>query len=258
MGYEIIYHYKESLSPGEYSEEIKQKTVKVGNAQEDIPLEGAAAKVMAQLARRNILIVEVEIYEFTKKKLSYKETDDGILIKNKKFRFDDGPVCVGTSSAEEDDLAEMLENPEMKTKLLALLNGTQTASAPTHVGAPRQQAPSLNGRRPKRMEVFDPDERNLAVAQSRGYRFKVGKAYPVLEEITRGMPPVSTTDYVTINDLGREVTVPAEFFMMQTAGLRYDGLVDDGRNGRPADIDIWGRTPTMESIDTMPDIRTRG
>lgn len=260
MGYEIIYHYKESLGGGEYSEEVKEKTVKVGNANDDIPLEAAAAKVMAQLARRNILITDVEIYEFTKKKLSYKETDDGIVIKNKKFRFDDGPVCVGTSD-EESELAELLENPDMKSRLLSLLQQSNgIASAPTHtstaIARPQNpaQALALSGRRPKRMEIFDPDPRNHAIAQSRGLRFTVGKAYPVLEERQKGVPPVTTTDYVTIDDRGRETTVAAEYFVVKTAGLRYDGLVDDGR-APSGDIDLWGNTNVVGNLDDMPDLR---
>ena len=95
MGYEVIFHYKEeekSPQNGDrsYSEEEKIKKIKVGNLEDDTPIEAVAGKIFAQLARRNILVIDVEIYEFTKKKLNYKETDDGFLIKNKKFRFDDG------------------------------------------------------------------------------------------------------------------------------------------------------------------------
>ncbi|NDD55035.1 hypothetical protein EBZ39_14430, partial [bacterium] len=65
MGYEILYRYKEALEkPGAYGEEVKTKSVKVGKVTDEIGLDVVAGKVMSQLARRNILIVDVEIYEY--------------------------------------------------------------------------------------------------------------------------------------------------------------------------------------------------
>lgn len=91
--YEITFHYYEEIRRGEYNrDESKSRTIKVGTPEEDTPLETAASKIISQMARRNILVHDVEIYEFTKKKLSFKETPDGISIKNKKFKFDDGPT----------------------------------------------------------------------------------------------------------------------------------------------------------------------
>src|SRR5690606_33375022 len=93
LGFEITLKFHEEISKGEYNkDELKTKTTKVGGPLEDVPIEVLAGKVIAQLARRNILVVDVEIYEITKKKISFKETSDGILIKNKKFRFDDGAL----------------------------------------------------------------------------------------------------------------------------------------------------------------------
>ena len=86
MGYELVFYFHKEISKGEYNkEEVKKKSVKVGSPYEEVPLETVAGKIIAQLARRNILVVDVDIFELTKKKLSYKETSDGILIKNKKF-----------------------------------------------------------------------------------------------------------------------------------------------------------------------------
>ena len=63
MGYEVVFSYKEATgNPGEYSDEVKKKTAKIGKTTEEISLDALAGKVMSQLARRNILIVDVEIY----------------------------------------------------------------------------------------------------------------------------------------------------------------------------------------------------
>ena len=92
MGYELIFHYKEAESPGVYKDEIKNKSYKIGKVTEDVGLDVLAGKILAQLARRSILIVDVEIYEYAKKKLNYRETNDGIVLKNKKFSFDSGVI----------------------------------------------------------------------------------------------------------------------------------------------------------------------
>ena len=102
MGYELTYHFREEVSKGEYSEEVKTKTIKIGTPEDDMPLDAAAGKIMSMLARRNILLEDVTIYEFTKKHLSFKMADDGILIKNKKFKFDDGPMMIGEVVAPEE------------------------------------------------------------------------------------------------------------------------------------------------------------
>ena len=95
MGYEVKYFYKEETEvKGQYSDEIKEKKVKIGDPWEEVPLEVVAGKVMAQLAKRNIFVTDVEIYRLAKEKISYRNTEDGIVIKNKKFRYDDGPAAV--------------------------------------------------------------------------------------------------------------------------------------------------------------------
>ena len=126
LGFEITLKFHEEISKGEYNkDELKTKTTKVGGPLEDVPIEVLAGKVIAQLARRNILVVDVEIHEITKKKISFKETADGILIKNKKFRFDDGALI--TTSVESEETPQELipvaatDSNEVSQLLMTLL-----------------------------------------------------------------------------------------------------------------------------------------
>jgi len=48
---------------------------------EEVPVEKLASAVMMQLARRDIMVFNVEISEFIKRKVSFKETKGGVLIK---------------------------------------------------------------------------------------------------------------------------------------------------------------------------------
>lgn len=260
MGYEVIYHYRELLdSPGEYDEEIKSRKVKIGQAYEDTPLEALASKIMAQLARRNILIVDVEIFEFTKKRLSYKESEDGILIKNKKFKFDDGPVVEGVEAVNTDDPAAMLSallqaNP-------GLLNTLQQNVAQQGIShnPPSQINVSENvasgPRLAKRWEVFSPEMMLEHRAKQANMKFTKGKKYPIFEEIQKGVPPLTTTFYITTDDTGKEQEVGAEYFIPNIPGrLSYeDEMVGGPEND---DIDLWGGVRAAhEYIEDMPDIR---
>jgi hypothetical protein len=118
MGFEITYYYKEATEvAGTYEEEVLMKTSKIGKFDEDVSLDILAGKIMAQLARRNILIVDIEIFEYTKKKINYKETDSGILIKNKKFSFDSGAMVTATAEEDDEELTSILENKDLLEKI---------------------------------------------------------------------------------------------------------------------------------------------
>ncbi|MFX7870853.1 hypothetical protein ABTK02_23060, partial [Acinetobacter baumannii] len=56
--------------------------------------------VKSQLARRDILVTEVDVYEFVKKKVKFKEVKGGFIIKDKKFMMDQSH---GVPVASEDD-----------------------------------------------------------------------------------------------------------------------------------------------------------
>ncbi|NDD59404.1 MAG: hypothetical protein EBZ47_09235, partial [Chlamydiae bacterium] len=68
MGFEVYYHFNEKVE-GSY-EKSDPKTFKrvVGDPLEDIPLDRLASSITAQLARRDIFISDIEIYEITKKR----------------------------------------------------------------------------------------------------------------------------------------------------------------------------------------------
>ena len=88
MGYEIKYIYHPRNPNRGYDTEIRnEKVVKVGKPFDDTPLDKCAAAILAQLARRDIWVVDVEVSELVKKKISFKESKDGqgIVLKNKRF-----------------------------------------------------------------------------------------------------------------------------------------------------------------------------
>lgn len=242
MGYEIVYKYKEATdAPGVYSEEIKERSVKIGKVTDDVGLDALAAKVMTQLARRNILIVDVEIYEYAKKKVSYRETPTGIVIKNKKFSFDSGSVVETGDFDEETQPAEEFKPIPSPSKELA--DRSCPIAQKVNIAA--------QSRRPIRHEMFEPEPLALHKAKQKGLRFTVGKRYPIFSEDSFG----GTITYNTKDDGGKEVNVSAEYFVAMGSGLMQqdDGPTYVGAENQREEINLWRG---YEQVD-MPDIRRK-
>lgn len=241
MGYEVVFSYKESGDkPGEYSEEVKKKTCRIGKTTEEVPLEDLAGRIMSQLARRNILIVDVEIYEYAKKKLSYRESSDGIVIKNKKFGFASGGVVEveGFGDADEDEDFKPIPSPSKE-----LADKSCPVAAAKNLAKPHRRA--------LRHEAYEPEPLAEFKAKQKGLKFTVGKKYPIYSESSMG----TTIVYKTTDDSGRDVDVSSEYFVALGAGLleQDEGPRYVGAEDRKEEINLWGN---FESSD-MPDIRRK-
>lgn len=238
MGYEIIFHYKEATEkPGFYSEEIKNKTYKIGKVTEEIGLDVLAGKIMAQLARRNILIVDLEIYEYAKKKISYRETSDGIVLKNKKFSFDSGVVTT------TDDFEDEVEVEQQEFKPIP---------SPSKELADKSCPVIKNlARRALRHEIYEPEPMGDFKAKQKGLKFTMGKKYPIYSENSIG----TTIVYKTTDDSGKDVDVSSEYFIAIGTGISQndDGPTYVGAENQNEEINLWGR---YEQVD-MPEIRRR-
>jgi hypothetical protein len=242
MGFEITYFYKEADEfPGVYKEEILSKTSKVGKFEEDVPLENLAGKIIAQLARRNILIVDIEIYEYTKKKISYKQTDTGISIRNKKFNFEAGAV-VSSDSEDDEELSRILENEELVDKIKKVLSPSCSNSNSNVATKP------LNSKRVLRYEIYEPELLTKSKIEQRGYKFTVGKKYPIYSEIKKGI----VINYITKDDTGREVEVGSDCFVIPPVGLSFNDESPQYYGAQNSEFDLWKNIKTEE---VMPDIR---
>jgi hypothetical protein len=278
MGYEVVYYYHEEIEKGEYNkDETKSKTVDVGSPYDDVSLDVLAGKVMALLARRNILVVNVEIFEFRRKKISFKESNDGIVIKNRKFKFDDGTRLKGEDLL--DDPMEQLKallaaNPELASSLnmpIQQPHEMQQNDAPTlqasgdvaqvtvDLDQPVEQTnlapPSFTPNKPvSRYELFNPVIPGLAKdALSRGWKFTMGKKYPIYDE---KLAPTAQAGmlYTTIDDDGIKRVMSDKFFTPEVANLSRDFESETftpatGQGGDPR-LD-WGPPADVE----MPEVR---
>jgi hypothetical protein len=236
MGFEIKYLYHERLEAGGYNkDETKEMKRKVGEAHDDVPLEKVATAVMQQLARRDIWVVGVEIAEFTKKKITFRETDGGIVIKNKKYLLDQ----TGLGGITVQDV------PEPGQPRVPAVHPHQLPSVAA--------APTPG--RPQRKVMFMPSRIDLAKREmaKTGARLSVEKEYVVVHQF----PSPSGVGLLcrVVDDRGQEVDLSDEFFVPAQMNLYADKELGFSKTARQSD----GGTLNWQGAydDQIPDIRGR-
>lgn len=243
MGFEILYKYHEKLEDGGYNkEEEKEMKRKVGKAYDDVPLSKLAVSVLGQLARRDIWVTDVEVYEYKKQKISFRESKNGIVIKNKKFSYD---TADGAELIEEDEYTQpqqMMVYPHQKPQVHQ--NGAMVPVDPTKPEA------SLKNLRPVKIVEVDPDVAVVREIEQKKLKFTVGKKYPVYK-VKEGLT-LGTWIYSMIDDLGRDIhDIQDKYFCAPNAVYVNDNAIDGFENGKE-------NAPKLmfegERDDGMPDL----
>jgi len=249
MGYEVVYKFHDKLPDGSYNyEESKTFKKKVGDPFEDISLEQLASAIMAQLARRDIWIIGVEAFEFAKKQINFKETKGGIVLKNKKFLFDNG--CSIASVVEEE------LNEQSCKSTISGNSGKYPHEIQSNL---REQSNSQNQqnligkRRPIDNCTFLPELNQIPEIKQKNFKLTVEKQYPVYEK------KMSMTGefYLVVDDAGKSQFVPGEYFVPAKITLVGDKEVNFSASSTPKESSnlYWGGA-VMDS--SMPDLRGRG
>jgi len=249
MGYEVkyLYHNKKEDGGGYDRESTEEIVKKIGDPFDDVPLEKLAAAILMQMARRDIWVVDVKITELKKQEIAFKESTDGIVLKNKKFTLDSIAGALESSA----QVPQQVQVPQMPQAALTPQQiheqlhaaDPRTAAASAGVGAPisvnpqqpqqpqQPQMPEpaegipvpadLQGKVPIKAEVFDPEPDMLQAGMVKG-KLTPGKKYPIFEErrdpreSTQGPLPIL---YITIDDNGRKAVVPEPCFRPAGGGL---------------------------------------
>lgn len=232
MGFEVIYKYHEKDKSGNYNkDEVKEMKKKIGDAYEDVSLEKLASVIMSQLARRDVWVLpDVEIYEYKKVKVNFRETKGGIVIKNKKFELDTNSNIIVHEFTEG-------QPPTYNGAMLpALPNNKVNLVGPQG--------------RPIKWVALDPGDQNLAKVKGSGLAFLPDKRYPVFTEMPHPKH-FGTMIYTMLDENKREVTVTDEYF------LNADQKLVQGFNST-VDRDTQTKLSFGEhEKDSMPDIRGR-
>lgn len=269
--------------------------VSVGKQWDDVDLDEVAKSVFGQMAKRNILIIDADIFEYTKKKVSFKMKDDGISIKNRKFSYD----ITGAIKSEDENVnltqMQQITNPAICTQSVVVndtthpheflsqqkqlvavsSNGTQDIShLPSEVQAEikqmrvqnkqvsnppdRLRPGSTTSGTPLRYEIYDPHPDVLVQARQKGLAFTLNKKYPIFEEKAAPGSIFHGMLYVTEDDNGKRILLNDKHFVPQQ-NLEYVGP----ENSRPNHI---SRTAVDENafnlgsgkVMQLPNIHTLG
>lgn len=242
MGYEVNYSYYEKLPDGNYNkEDLKVMKRKVGDPLEDTSLEVLASKILAQLARRDIWVQDVEVFEYKKNKITFKETQGGIILKNHKFTLD--TVSHGLDSKEIAQPQPVTPQPQPKP------NGNNLIHQPTRNHQPIALPPELTGQSPARIEIYDPEPDHIRAGLVRG-KFTSGKRYPIFKEqrdpreaqFGKELPML----YTTIDDTGKMVVTPGVTFRPVPVSL-IGGNFESRKSG--GDGLMWEGVESEQVID---------
>ncbi len=175
MGFEVLYNFHERGEDGNYNkDETKQIKKKYGDAYEELPLEKLASVIMAQLARRDVWVTNIEIYEYKKAKVNFRETKGGIVIKNKKFLLDAEANCIVSGELVDETTGEPVQPHNMTPP-------TPQQPQPQQKKRPIKwvvvdESGVMQGNKGERMPVM------LAI-QRAGLQFSANKRYPVFAEM---------------------------------------------------------------------------
>ena len=211
MAYEVHYHYYEKLENSfDYDREEKKSYKKVyGKVLEEYPLEKLAAHIQTQMARRDIFVFDIEIYEFAKKKITWRQNKSDFVIKNKKF----SPTGVHLEDIKEDqDVAcpdGMCHLPVAVAPPMAAVNLAPVLQRQVNLA---QKSPVAAEARIIKKMVFMPGRLVSPV----GY-FTPEKEYPVYREsmAKNGIGMMIET----IDDKGRKTSISDEYFVSSQQNL---------------------------------------
>ena len=225
MGYEISYHYHEKKDGVYNKDEIKVLKKKLGEPFEDVQLEKAAAAIMSQLARRDIFVVDVKINELIKKEVSFKESNGGIILKNRKFLFDQAATVVEEINNEEKP---KIHPHEKITKI-----------------HPHEKI--TNNNNPIDYMVYSPELRQQHEVKNRNIKLTVDKKYPIYEKKlnSNGI----TNNLKIIDDSGKEVIISDEYFIPGKINLFGDKELGFSENKNEIQLNWAG------AIDDVPVLR---
>lgn len=239
MGYEVIYTYHEKVDGSYNKEETKTTKKKVGDPFDDVPMEKLASSIMGQLARRDIFVVGVEVFELSKKKVSFRETDNGVVIKNKKFSFDQVTGDFTVRDAEEQPTQqptpivhphEALATNQRKELAVSGENGVSTSKAIDYV-------------------VYIPEPQQIPEVAKKGFKLTVDKKYAVYSKQSS-----IQGDILTIrDDVNREIKISDKYFVPGNIQLFADNELrfSETQKQREGGNLFWGGAVN----ENMPNLR---
>lgn len=246
MGFEIVFKYHEKNENGYDTTEQKTFKKKCGDAYEDVPLEKLALSIMGQLARRDIWIVDVEISEFVKKSISFRETKGGIVIKNKKFSLDNKLESSVIVEECTNETIHIRGNQVSENKNHSLSSGNGRPVYPHEL-----ISRDLTKKKPVTQMIFAPEPQQIQEISK--YKLTIDKKYPIYE---KKLNPTGGELFLIVDDLQREISISDKYFVPATINLIGD---DEFANQQASYVGAGKKEPKLSwngvVSDDVPHIR---
>ena len=244
MGFEVIFHYHERIDGKYNTEEKKALKKKIGDPYSESDHQKLALIVLGQLARRDIWVVDVEIYEFTKKKLSFKEVENGVKINNRKYKITDS---VTVSVENDEEIKQVVANNNIVPSTNIATN-TNVVVHPHELLQPKRN-------RPIKTVIYEPNYKQIEEIKRKGLKLTPGKAYAVFEE--NKIDEFSKT-YKIKDDNGRDIDRISEEYFVPQQNLAFDSELEFSKqkNDQPVNL-LWGDSDSSQEYGEMVDIRKR-
>lgn len=208
VGYEVTYKYHERKDGNYDKEELKSLKKKVGDPFEEVPLEKLAGAVMAQFARRDIFVTDVEIVELSRKPISFKETNGGIVIKNRKFLFD--------QASPIENFVEVSDIPSPSPVPVPSSSAISIQRHPHEMIKPETSSTELG--RPIDHVIFSPEIGHIPEVKRKGLKLTPDKKYGVYGREQIG----AFTVLKIVDDAGRQQNVSDIYFIPGNINLYGD------------------------------------
>lgn len=263
MGFEVEFYYHNRLEDAGYdTENLEKKSVKIGKPFDDVPLEKLAAAITSQLARRDIWVVDVKVYELVKQAISFKESKDGkgIVLKNRKFSL--SGTSEMTFDGFENEQPAMLAGPTKHPHemLQRPTNGTALAPVPENPNLNLAVNPndprSVNKGRVLYHVYYEPYFHE-AEAKTLRLKFTEEKKYPVHAVIPSKTGKLDAQKLAVSDDTGQVVILDEKFFSAAGQGLLGDKELNFSERGKPRSKLLYEEPALSAEMLEVPDIRRR-
>lgn len=244
MGFEIKYTYHPRKDVGYDTEITEEKSVKVGKPFDDTSLEKAAAAIMAQLARRDIWVVDVKVVELVKREVSFKECKDGkgIMLKNKRYSFNESAQMIAEEVIEESPTSLACVPEGLQPHEVMAMRQPQTQNSMDELYSnPNKPVPiqknvvapvNVNQNRVLYRVIFDPPIQYVNEVKRMNLKLTQDRDYPVHQIVEHPLGKLELQKIVVTDDAGKPITIEEKYFTTAGMGLGYDKQLNfSGGNG---------------------------
>lgn len=240
MGFEIHCKFHPRKEDGGYNTELKEeKIIRVGKPFDDTSLEKCAAAIMLQLARRDVWVIDVNVYELVKNEINFKESADGrgIVLKNKKYNLGSTADVIAEDLVEEIQQNNLIVPSGMQPHEMISQKQVDLFDPNARVPVVQSRSKSSINKNKVLYHVYFEPYFHKEQAKRMKLKFTEDRKYPVHEIIPSLTGKLDAQKIAVSDDDGKVQILDEKFFTTAGKGLIADDELgfsgSGGRTERP-------------------------